>query len=30
MTGNSDNGVIYDNKVLNQKELDRFLKKIDL
>lgn len=25
--GNSDNGVIYDNKVLNQKELDRFLKK---
>nr|DAO09090.1 MAG TPA: Zeta toxin [Bacteriophage sp.] len=28
--GNSDNGVIYDNKVLNQKELDRFLKKIDL
>lgn len=25
--GNSDNGIIYDNKVLNQKELDRFLKK---
>lgn len=28
--GNSSDGVIYDNKVLNQKELDRFIRKIDL